>query len=388
MLWRSIKNHQSNIGNKAKKPQLTKVIPVKIFCNKIIYIIYGIPFLQHASNESMDGTTVATEEIYRTASPRGVASYSSDKNGAKDEKLKSKTELTIAISDGEDASTPLKSSSLSRTSSFRKSATPKSVSFAISNWKRFSMTGVAESLLLSLETLLAEQRLVYGIDMFEELSDEDQRESEFLQSYSYKFEETALVIFNRKRELVIPAPGELYRIAVEPKADNAKTSPAKGQLYAAERHRRHQFVLATLSEGEQMCLSMLLSEQEGKFKTNMFDAMTDDDESEIASLLAQGYKYDDITHMIFQRKYEPSKPVQLVHPMQQRVNSSSGYGHHGMDDGSVAFSHSANSFSMHSAVSLTSLNVSTVLPSGGVVASDLSSVLHRALPRHVTCSNR
>lgn len=220
------------------------------------------------------------------------------------------------------------------------------------------MTGVSAPLLLSLETLLTEQRLVYGIDMFDELSDEDQRESEFLQSYSYKFEETALVIFNRKRELVIPAPRELYRIVAEAKADNVKTSPAKGQQYAAERHRRHQFVLATLSEDEQMCLSMLLSDQEGKFKTNMFDAMTDDDEAEVAALLAQGYKYDDITHMLFQRQYEPNNPVQLVHPMQQRFHPSHGYGHHGYrgrDDGSA---HSATS---HSAMSMASLNVSTVL---------------------------
>eukprot|EP01040_Poterioochromonas_malhamensis_P017002 gene17002-19443_t len=337
MLWRSIKRHQNNSGNKAKTPQLTK----------------------HVSNESMDGTTVATVEIYPTASPRGVrdvASYSSDKRGAKDANLKSKTELTITISDGEDAFTSLRSSSLSRTSSFRKSATPKSVGFAISNWKRSSLTGVSAPLLLSLETLLTEQRLVYGIDMFDELSDEDQRESEFLQSYSYKFEETALVIFNRKRELVIPAPRELYRIAAEAKADNVKTSPAKGQQYAAARHRRHQFVLATLSEDEQMCLSMLLSDQEGKFKTNMFDAMTDDDEAEVAALLAQGYKYDDITHMIFQRKYEPNNPVQLVHPMQQRFHPSHDYGRHGYrgrDGGSV---HSATSFSMHPAVSMASLN--------------------------------
>eukprot|EP01039_Chlorochromonas_danica_P012013 gene12013-13639_t len=329
----------------------------------------------------MDGTTVATVEIYPTASPRGVrdvASYSSDKRGAKDAKLKSKTELTITISDGEDASTSLRSSSLSRTSSFRKSATPKSVGFAISNWKRFSMTGVSAPLLLSLETLLTEQRLVYGIDMFDELSDEDQRESEFLQSYSYKFEETALVIFNRKRELVIPAPRELYRIAVEAKADNVKTSPAKGQQYAAERHRRHQFVLATLSEDEQMCLSMLLSDQEGKFKTNMFDAMTDDDEAEVAALLAQGHKYDDITHMIFQRKYEPNNPVQLVHPMQQRFHPSHDYGHHGYrgrDDGSV---HSATS---HSAVSMASLHSLTsprnlfqpMTPSPGTASSSSSA---------------
>jgi len=47
--------------------------------------------------------------------------------------------------------------------------------------------------------------------MLEEIVDDDHSEVDYLKSFGYSFEEAALVIFNKKRGLVIPPPGELFR---------------------------------------------------------------------------------------------------------------------------------------------------------------------------------
>lgn len=272
------------------------------FCSLIYYCDFYLFHLK--SNESI-ALNEGTNRLSRTLSPRSVG-----------DRLSTSFDTTPDFREqGDDAtcSPSIPSTSISglpRSNS--KALTPKSVSFAITNWKQFAMLGVDQLLLQSIEGLLAEQRHVFSIDMFAELTDDDQKESEFLQSYGYKFEETALAIFNRKRELVIPKPGDLFRIAKE-----MRKIPY-GSTYAADRDRRYQVFLAMLSEQEQVCLTLLLSEQEKKFGKDMFHAVTDEDEAEVSTLLAQGYRYDDIAHMIFQRKFEPSVPYRLIHPMQQQ----------------------------------------------------------------------
>lgn len=61
-----------------------------------------------------------------------------------------------------------------------------------------------------------------------------------------------------------------------------------------------------LSEEEQIRLSMLLSKQDEVHGTNMFDALTAEDEREVDYWLSLGYRFGKIALFLFQRKFGAS----------------------------------------------------------------------------------
>lgn len=108
------------------------------------------------SQESLEGTTAASENVFGNPNNRGIHDVSSPYGHP------NKLNLNLTINTTSPDNTT-KSTTVSPTN--RKPTTPKSVSFATANWKNVSIDGIAKSLLRSLEVLLAEQRQVYDIDI-------------------------------------------------------------------------------------------------------------------------------------------------------------------------------------------------------------------------------
>lgn len=71
----------------------------------------------------------------------------------------------------------------------------------------------------------------------------------------------------------------------------------------------------SLTEEELMELTHIISIQESKYNTNMFEAMKPEDYSELGRLQNMGYKYEDAVLLIFERNYkppnEPATPIPL-----------------------------------------------------------------------------
>jgi hypothetical protein len=86
-----------------------------------------------------------------------------------------------------------------------------------------------------------------------------------------------------------------------------------------ELQRLKERSLAALPESDQIRISLLLSTQEEKYRTNMFDFLVANDKHEIDEWLAKGFRFDDITLYMFRRKYEPLENTHFQHPLLRTI---------------------------------------------------------------------
>lgn len=122
-----------------------------------------------------------------------------------------------------------------------------------------------------ISAFLTDQRTVYGTDIFEDLTVDDRAELDRLTRTGYLYDEAALVIFNRKRNLDVPAVGHVSFTVVQPSRKEIK--------------RKYKKFLSGLDEDNRLRLSLALSEQQVRYGANMLDVMKDDDLPEIKAVM-------------------------------------------------------------------------------------------------------
>jgi hypothetical protein len=91
-----------------------------------------------------------------------------------------------------------------------------------------------------------------------------------------------------------------------------RESPQRPQSPDSKKNDRlRTLVMANMSETEQIRVALLISTQDDKYGTNMFDSLNADNHVEIESMLQRGYKHEQALVAIFKRKFEP-----LISPAQ------------------------------------------------------------------------
>lgn len=164
------------------------------------------------------------------------------------------------------------------------------------SWKTTCVSCVLD--MSRLERLLNKQQERFGTDMFASLVIEHRHNIEVLITEGYLFEEAALHLFNAQRGLVLPEPGKLY---VKKEKKHRSADMAGATLYFNET-REHFF--ATMSEPDQLRMTLLLSQQEEQYGCNMFDSTTPSDHLLIQDVHRQGGKaFDIICQELFWSRY-------------------------------------------------------------------------------------
>jgi hypothetical protein len=104
------------------------------------------------------------------------------------------------------------------------------------------------------------------------------------------------------------------------RAGPMRESPQRPQSPDSKKNDRlRTLVMTNMSETEQIRVALLISTQDDKYGTNMFDSLNADNHAEIESMLQRGYKHEQALLTIFKRKFEP-----LISPAQNPVASGKG----------------------------------------------------------------
>eukprot|EP01039_Chlorochromonas_danica_P003720 gene3720-4069_t len=183
---------------------------------------------------------------------------------------------------------------------------------------------------LQVGLLLSQQEEEYGTNMYDSLRPEDEEvirrltTDDHLTTYEavLKIFEDRFVNSDHPPTPPPPYPSEeeqsaeqsLHRVGSSffPRTDTVLPSTLPRSPNGSSRR---------LLSSEAMELAMLLSDQEARFGTNMYDSLTSEDESELQILMQEGHSMEKAVEMIFNRKFCPNSsyaanymPARIVQP--------------------------------------------------------------------------